>query len=849
MRHIVCFALFLAASFVSSIAWAQQLDVGRVFEEKNLEPVRELLAKGEYDLCERSCKSAISQGAKLPEWRLLRLRALLALGQEDVARNEAEEAVKAYPGHLELLMALHEIAVRLGRRDIANEALKAVNEAAPKKPARERTAGEWVALGQAALALGADAKQVVDQYFSVAQKKDPKYEGGYLAEGRLSLTKDDPKRAAEVFRAGLKAHGESADLRAGLARAFDSSDREMEAQNISRALDLNPVHAEALLARAELLIGAEKFLEAEAAIQKVLDVRDNCPEAWALRAAVMHLNGADQAKSESARAKGLSRWNRNPAVDHIFGRVLSRAYRFAEGAARQRQALEFDSGYQPAMVQLCHDLLRLGHEDEAWKLAAAVRSQDRYNVQAHNIGLLEEEMRGYTTQVFDDFILKMPAKEWPIYGERALALLREAKSIQCTKYGLELKHPVLVEFFGAQQDFAIRTFGSLGGQGLLGVCFGTVITMNSPGSLAHGRNNWEATLWHEFCHVVTLNVTGNRMPRWFSEGISVYEEGQRNPLWGMAMNAQFRKMIVDEKAVTPIGQLTSAFLNAQSEEHLMFAYFESSQVVAYLLERFGRLKFQSILKDLADGKRINEAIASNTEPMDSLEKDFTAHLLSQAMALGANADWKEPTPQEVNPLDPASFAAYLKANPANLWALRRQAAAMMEDEKWEDAIQAANALILAVPGDVEEESGYRIKAAALRKLGRVDEETALLRLIAERDAGALPVFLRLLELDMPRKDWPLVGAVAESAIALNPFLRIPQQAAAQAAEAQGRPDAAIAAYQRVLLLDPGDAAMTHFRLANLLKDKDAVAAKHHLLDSLALAPRFREGHEMLRSWK
>jgi hypothetical protein len=68
-----------------------------------------------------------------------------------------------------------------------------------------------------------------------------------------------------------------------------------------------------------------------------------------------------------------------------------------------------------------------------------------------------------------------------------------------------LKRPVLVEFFGAQQDFAIRTFGALGGQGMLGVCFGTVVTMNSPGSLAHGRNNWESTLWHEFCHVITLS--------------------------------------------------------------------------------------------------------------------------------------------------------------------------------------------------------------------------------------------------------------------------------------------------------------------------------------------------------
>lgn len=39
-------------------------------------------------------------------------------------------------------------------------------------------------------------------------------------------------RAADVFRAGLKACGESADLRAALALAFRNSDREAMMENI-----------------------------------------------------------------------------------------------------------------------------------------------------------------------------------------------------------------------------------------------------------------------------------------------------------------------------------------------------------------------------------------------------------------------------------------------------------------------------------------------------------------------------------------------------------------------------------------------------------------------------------------
>lgn len=282
----------------------------------------------------------------------------------------------------------------------------------------------------------------------------------------------------------------------------------------------------------------------------------------------------------------------------------------------------------------------------------------------------------------------------------------------------------------------------------------------------------------------------------------------------------------------------------------MFAYYQSSQVVGWLLERYGPEKFQAILRDLAAGKRINDAIAANTEPLAQLEKDFDGYLRDKAVqTFGALADWKKPEAEEVNPLDKDSFAAYLKKHPTNLWAIRRYADAMMEQANWEEAIKTADMLIQLVPEDAGSGSGWQIKAAALRKLGRVDEEASVLRSIAERESDAMSVFLRLIELDLPRKDWPQVQASAQRAIALNPFLRTPQQALAEAAEAQMLDDEAIAAHQRVLILDPAAAAMTHYRLAKLLRGKDAALAKKHLLDSLALAPRFREGYALLWVWQ
>lgn len=845
MRSIPAFLLVL----MTFAAHAQQIDLEKIFEERNLGPVGELLAKGDYELVARIGEAAVEKGLKAPEWRIMRLKALVELGQIETAVDESRKALVIFPGHLELLMLRHDFARMLGKADVAAEALKGINDVAKAKAAKDRTAMESVVLGRAALVLGADAQKVIAQYFKAAQTKDAKLEEAYLAEGHLALDKDDAKRAADVFRAGLKAHGETADLRFGLAKAFGTSDREKAVENLQKTLELNPNHKSAHLLRAELLIGGEKFVEAEAAVQQVLEMDEQHPLAWSLRAVVAHLFHADAKKMDAAYAEALKRWDKDPAVDHNIGRCLSRAYRFAESAAHQRKALEFDASYLPAKVQLCHDLLRLGEEAEAWKLAELIRKEDGYNIQAHNLGLLEKEMNGYVTKSFEDFTLKMPKRDWPIYGERALTLLRDAKTVLGAKYGLELKRPVLVEFFGAQQDFAIRTFGALGGQGMLGVCFGTVVTMNSPGSLASGRNNWESTLWHEFCHVITLTVTKNRMPRWLSEGISVYEEKQRDPAWGMPMDATFREMVLDEETLTPVSQLSGAFMNAKTQEHVMFAYYESSQVVEYLLEKYGKEKLQGILRDLAAGKRINDAIAANAADLDEIEEGFTKFIKAKANGFGAKADWNEPKPEDLNPFDDGSFSTYLKKHPNNLPATRKYAQEMVNQKNWPEVIKTADILIQLLPEDFSAQSGHALKVMALRQLKRVDEETAVLRQIAANSSSAQSTFLRLIELDVPKQRWTEVKANAQRATALNPFLVTPQKALADAAAALQAGDEAIAAYERVLILDPSGAAQTHFKLAELLREKDAAKAKRHLLDSLALAPRNRDGLVMLREWK
>lgn len=204
------------------------------------------------------------------------------------------------------------------------------------------------------------------------------------------------------------------------------------------------------------------------------------------------------------------------------------------GAAAQRRALEFDPTCHKARAQLAQDLLRLGQISEGWQLAEEAGKADQYNSTLFNLLQLKDSLGRCTTLKTEHFEIRMERGEAALYGPRVCSLLEEAWQQFTTRYDYQPEVPVFVEIYQRADDFAVRTFGMPDVTGFLGVCFGRVVTANSPASRRDSPVSWESVLWHEFCHVISLQKTGNRIPRWLSEGISVYEERLRDPALGSA---------------------------------------------------------------------------------------------------------------------------------------------------------------------------------------------------------------------------------------------------------------------------------------------------------------------------
>ncbi|PYI84817.1 MAG: hypothetical protein DME26_12665, partial [Verrucomicrobia bacterium] len=806
------------------VAWLLCFSLGspRVFAA-DVEDAQKQFIAGDYTNCIRVCEQAVGARDASEEWKLLLAQSLLTVGRYTNALAVISSALAQHASSVRVRLLAYDVLRQNGRTDDAKRVLDEINNLAGSRMWAYRSAPDLVALGKTALLLGADPRRVLENFFDRAKKGPPDYREAYLASGQLALDKHDYNLAAKAFLEGLKRFPKDADMHFGLAQAYVSGDRSEMVQALEAALNLNPRHVPSLLLVVDHSIDAEEYKTAEETLEKILAVNPWHPEAWAYRAMLARLHNDAQGEAQ-ARERAFHFWSTNPNVDHLIGLKLSQKYRFAEGAPLQRRALSFDQEFLPAKLQLAQDLLRLGEETEGWRLADEVYQRDAYDATSYNLVTLHDSFRKFQALTNADFIVRMSASEAAIYGRRVMDLLLRAKQRLCQKYEMPLDKPVIVEIFPEQKDFAVRTFGMPGNPGYLGVCFGSVITANSPASQAAHPANWQAVLWHEFCHVVTLQMTRNKMPRWLSEGISVYEEVQANPTWGQAMTPKYREMVLGGE-LTPVGKLSAAFLTPKTDLHLQFAYYESSLVVQFLVERFGLESLKKILRDLATGAEINEAIATHTAPLEKIEKDFAEFARDRARKLAPRLDWDEPKlPESANqgrrkPARPSPPVVlddgWAAQHTNNFYALSHRARKLLGEKKWEEAKAPLNNLIELYPEQTGADSAYALLAEAHRGLNETNQEREVLSKLASRDADALNAYLRLMELSSTTADWPAVVLNAERYIAVNPLVPQPFRYLARGSEALDHKPAAIDAYTTLLQLDPPDPAEVHFRLARL----------------------------------
>lgn len=802
----------------------------------------ELFQTGQYDAVMDVAAAAIERGVWNEKWPRLLMQAQLARGRYAEAVTTFDHAIPRYSNSLSLRLLVREALLATGDPERAEREADEIFAVLQRPAGRFANADNLVAAGRFFALRREDARQILQMFYDRVRAAEPRHLEAAIATTELALVKGDFEVASKTLLEIKKFDSGDPRIDYLLFQAFSTSDPTTASVALQRALARNPNHVPSLLALVDGAIDSERYDEAAKQIDRVLQINFHQPEAWAYLAVIAHLQGEYELE-RLMRAAALSTWDKNPEVDHLIGRKLSRSYRFAEGAAYQQRALEFDPMHGAANFHLAEDWLRLGQEEAGWKLAQAVAKEDPYNVVAFNLVSLYDRMQSFATIQDEEILVRMEPREAEIYGQEVLDCLTDARRVLCERYQVEPAGPILVEIFTQQKDFAIRTFGLPGGDGFLGVCFGRVITANSPASQGESPSNWRSVLWHEFCHAVTLEKTKNRMPRWLSEGISVYEERQRHPASGESMTPAYREMLLQE-TLTPVSQLSGAFLNPPSPTHLQFAYFQSSLVVEFLIQRHGFEAILKLLDALAEGLPINDALARTVGSIERLDADFADNAKKLALAWGERGDWsREDLPERLTPDD---WVRWNHNHPDHVWGLTRLAESMIATGRAQEAIEPLQNLVRL--GIITGKRGGTIDLLA-RAYGTIQhreaEQKTLMQMIELAD-DALPALNRLAELAHEQEDWESLAELSQQILDIQPLTTFGHEHLAIALERLGRHDDVIRPLKALRLCEPVDPASIDYRLAVAHRSVGKVEeSKRFLLAALQEAPRYRNALRLL----
>jgi tetratricopeptide (TPR) repeat protein len=634
--------------------------------------------------------------------------------------------------------------------------------------------------------------------------------------GLLLHERFNNKEAVDLFNEALQQDPANAQAYLGLALVSADGFDSKAGEYATKALELDPklVEAHELIANLQLEDGQIEKAIAEA--DKALSLSGEALQAMAVHAAVEVL--ADHSPDAwFAKIRAV-----NPSYGEgyaLVGHHLVLHMRYEDGVAYYRKAIEADPRLWAARSQLGINLMRLGQEDEPLKqLEMSYNNGQRDAATVNSLRLLDS-YKNFVVFRDDTTILKLRKNEAELLQPYFEAELHKIIATYEKKYKMKLPGPVQLEVYPDHEDFAVRTMG-MPGLGALGVTFGEVVAMDSPSGRKPGDFNWGSTLWHEMSHVYILTATHHRVPRWFTEGLAVHEEGEASPEWGDRLTPEILLAIRDKKLL-PVAEIDRGFIFPEYPSQVVVSYFQAGSICDYIKERWGDGKLLDMVHSFAELKTTPQVIQANLQMSpEEFDKAYMAWLEKRA---GQTA---------------ADFAA---------WAKELKNLAGLAKENQNDAvIKQAPEVLRLYPEYVGDANAYEFLAAA--QLAKGDKQGAMTTLATyEKLGGQAPETLtRLASLEEE------LGNAKEAAATLDRINYIYPESEELHRHlgglwlAQSNYAGAVREYTAVLAMNPLDKASAEFNLAQAyFAAGETDKAEENVLLALETAPGFRPAQKLL----
>jgi tetratricopeptide (TPR) repeat protein len=834
-RAVTIIFLFAAVAAVTQFyppSLAQQPDVAQL---------RALIETGKYTEAETTAKRLLTRTPDAGAVRHQLAEVLAITGRYTEAITEFEGAAtdlgknSEIPGErLESDLRRAELLELIGQEDQARAIYASfVKYYTDNDP---ETAFELTLIARALVHL--ERFQDANDMYRSAIEADSNHLDAQLSAAELFTQKYNYSDAAEFLSDAIKLNQNSARAYLDLARNKRMEGGDEVNAALNRALTINPNYVEALSLKAALALESGQFDAANAELDKALRINARSLEAHSLRAAMFYLQDRE---FEPEVAATLAIGPRYGEVYNTLAHYATITRRTEQAAQFAQRAIQLAPRLWDAHLNLGMSQLRLGRMEQGRAAVEKAFKGDPFNVWAKNTLDLLDSMESFRETKRGPFVIKASAKESDLLGPYAANLLEEAAAKLTAKYRFTPKGPVTVEIFQNHEDFAVRALG-IPGLGALGVCFGPVIAQDSPSAREAGEFNWGSTLWHEYTHVITLQMTDYRIPRWFSEGLSVYEERRARPGWGDDWNMMFVGSFTAGRWFK-IADLDAAFQRPRNPQDIPIAYFEASQICEFIVERFG---FDAILNMLAlyrDRARTPDVLRQVLKMSEAdFDREFNAYVdgkvkpLQQALSTETNL---------VASLSKEEVVKQLATR--DTFALRIRAAELFAADN--DLATAATHYIRALelfPYVTGKGNPYESLAKLLEQNGDRAQAAVVLEKLVSKDENNLEALKTIARLrsGLDQKQQALDALVASFYI--SPFdYNLHKQAGELSVDLKNYPQA-LTEFQAALALQPPNIAEANYNVATAYHALGRQPeAKRAVLRALEAAPRYEKAQELL----
>lgn len=691
--------------------------------------------------------------------------------------------------------------------------------------------------------------------FDEATRANPNNLEAHTLWADLFLEKYNAADAERSYQDALDVNARYVPALVGIAQVVGDE------RSLQRALAINPNSVQALETYAQLLMINGREQEAEEYFDKVLELNPESLKTLSVLAASAALEERmDDFAGYQQRVEAFS-----PGNAEFLGHIadsFGNNYRFEEAVHYARASIEADPEYWQGHTLLGSNLIRLGEEEEGRQSLETGFDNDPFNVMTSNMLKVFDTLETYATVESEHFKVHMSERDSLILWPYLEPLLEESWETLTAKYGFEPESKILIEVFENSADFAVRSVGLPDIGPLVGICFGKVITLISPDTLTA---NWQEIVWHEFMHVITLQMTQNRMPRWLSEGISVWEEREGRPYWGRSQGLDLIRAAQEQKLL-PVGELNSGFSGARNNADLSFAYFQSYLVVDYIAQTYGFEKLVELIYQYGEIKEDADRFRSVFElDIDDFDAGFRGWIDQRVKEINVYAH-TEDVPDEgdghghgirenssailAELYNNASLKQHMRArieeNSRDFQAYLQLGIVLFKEESFAEAKQYLETAHEMLPSYTGYPSPALVLAQIYEREGNRQSRLQWLEVLMENlqhDYGSAMV---LAQAALEDSDFERAAYFLDRAIQVDPYRSEVHELKARYAETVNDSAAAVTEYEVLMQLEISDPVEARTNLAQAyLNNGQASKAKQNLLYALEQAPSYERAQRLL----